>query len=157
MLRVAVITVSDRAAQGRYKDRSGPAICSLLRRAHPGIRLTRRVVPDDRAAIMTALDAGTGCDWIITTGGTGLGPRDVTPEATAAFCDRPVPGIAEALRAASLHETPMAMLGRGYAGQRGRTVIVNLPGSPAAARFCAGLLIQVMTHARSMMAGEGHA
>jgi len=156
MLHIAVITVSDRASQGRYKDRSGPAIGALLRKAFPGIRLTRRLVRDDRVAIMTALDACAGCAWIITTGGTGLGPRDVTPEATAAVCDRPVPGLAEALRAASLRETPMAMLSRGYAGQRGRTVIVNLPGSPAAVRFGMGVLIPVMAHARSMMAGKGH-
>ncbi|MFH1709176.1 MAG: MogA/MoaB family molybdenum cofactor biosynthesis protein [Planctomycetota bacterium] len=156
MLRTAVITVSDRASRGEYADRSGPAICACLHAAYPDMAIEAVIVPDEAAAIRKALDRFADRDWIITTGGTGIGPRDITPEVTAAFCDRPLPGIAEILRAESYRETPAAMLARGYAGVRGRTVVVNVPGSVKAAAFCARILTPVMAHARDMLAGKGH-
>lgn len=156
MLTTAVLTISDRAARGVYRDASGPAIAAVLEEAFPGIAITREVVPDEPEAIMTALERLADRDWIITTGGTGIGPRDVTPETTARFCERPLPGIAETLRAESYRETPQAMLSRGYAGIRGRTIVVNLPGSVKAVVFCTRLLVPVMEHAHDMLAGKGH-
>ena len=93
---------------------------------------------------------------MLTTGGTGIGPRDVTPEATSEFCTRQLPGIAEMLRATSLRETPMAALSRAVAGQKGRTIVVNLPGSPAGVRTCVSALLPILEHAVEMMRGEGH-
>jgi molybdopterin adenylyltransferase len=155
-MRVAVITISDRASRGEYEDASGPAIEAVLKRLLPSAEVSRAVVPDEQERILAALEAHADRDFILTTGGTGLGPRDVTPEATRLFCDREVPGISEALRAASLRETPAAMLSRGWAGARGRTIVVNFPGSPAAARTCAGVLAPVMEHAAKMLRGDPH-
>lgn len=156
MLRIAVITVSDRASRGEYADKSGPALVECLRAAHPDMVIDAVIVPDEADAIRQALDRFHGRDWIITTGGTGIGPRDITPEITAAFCERALPGIAETLRRESYSETPAAMLSRGFAGLRGRTVVVNVPGSVKAAVFCARILAPIMAHARDMLAGKGH-
>jgi molybdenum cofactor synthesis domain-containing protein len=151
-----VLTISDRAARGLFEDRSGPAIEAVLRSRYPEAVLRREIVPDEDEAIREAFSRHADADFILTTGGTGIGPRDVTPEATSAWCQRLLPGIAEALRAASLLETPMAMLSRGTAGVKGRTIIVNFPGSPKAARLGAETLAPVMEHALSMLAGGGH-
>ena len=155
-MRLAVITVSDRASRGEYEDLSGSEIEKVLRETFPEADIVRDLVPDEKDAILAALGRHAGADWILTTGGTGISPRDVTPEATAAFCDRELPGIAEALRAASLAETPQAMLSRGYAGLRGRTVVVNIPGSVRACRLSVRVLAPVIDHAIRMMLGEGH-
>lgn len=155
-MRVSVITVSDRASRGEYEDRSGPEIERLLREAIAGVQVTRVVVPDEIPAIAAALSRQEGADFILTTGGTGISPRDVTPEATRRFCERELPGIAEMLRARSYEETPMAVLSRGYAGLKGRTIVVTFPGSLKAASLCTRLLIPVMEHALSMLRGEGH-
>jgi molybdopterin adenylyltransferase len=155
-LKILVITISDRASRGEYEDLSGPAVKEVLEDAIPGCCVEIRVVPDDEGEIKTALESGLGLDAIVTTGGTGLGPRDITPDITERFCDRAVPGIAEMLRAESLRETRNAPLSRGYAGQRGRTLVVNLPGSVRGASFCAGLLAPLLVHAAGMIAGEGH-
>jgi len=155
-VRVLVLTVSDRASQGVYEDLSGPAVERVLRELVPGIDVQRRVVPDDIARISEALSAGPDVDAIITTGGTGIGPRDVTPEATVACCDRLVPGIAEMLRAESGRQTPHAAFSRGVACVKGRTLIVNVPGSVRAAEFCARLIAPMLEHACAMLRGDGH-
>ena len=118
--------------------------------------ISRSIVPDDPGKILSALESQEGVDFILTSGGTGLSPRDVTPEVTMKFCDREIPGIAEALRSRSYAETPAAMLSRGFAGLRGSTVVVNFPGSPKAVRLCMEVLGPVMEHARRMIRGEGH-
>jgi molybdopterin adenylyltransferase len=155
-VRVAVITVSDRASRGEYEDLSGPEIERALREALPGLGVERTVVPDEPERIRDALGAYEGADFIITTGGTGISPRDVTPEVTREFCQKELPGIAEALRAESCRETPAAMLSRGYAGLKGSTVVVNLPGSVKAVRLGVRVLLPIMEHAGRMLRGEGH-
>jgi len=155
-VKIAVITVSDRASAGEYEDRSGPAVEEAFRRLLPGVELSRALVPDEPEAITGAMEDFSDRDWIVTTGGTGPSPRDVTPEATRLFCDREVPGIAEYLRSKSLGETPNAVFSRGTAGMRGRLFVVNLPGSERAARFCAELLAPLMEHGTAMADGAGH-
>ncbi|MFC1582118.1 molybdenum cofactor biosynthesis protein B [Planctomycetota bacterium] len=156
MLKTAVITISDRASDGRYEDQSGPEIRAILKEAFPDITLDGCIVPDDADAIRGALKQFADCDWIITTGGTGIGPRDITPDITAGYCDHLLPGIAEILRSESYKETPQAMLSRGTAGIRGQTLIVNMPGSLKAVRLCTRLLLPIMPHALDMLKGEGH-
>jgi molybdopterin adenylyltransferase len=155
-MRVLVVTISDRASKGVYPDLSGPAIEEVLKRSFPDADIRRMVVPDDAPAIEAAFESGLGRDFIISTGGTGLSARDITPEVTLGFCDRLIPGIAEAIRAESTKQTPNAMLSRGVAGMKGKTIIVNMPGSERAARFCAELLSPRMEHALKMAAGDGH-
>lgn len=157
MIRVAVITVSDRASRGEYRDRSGPLIEQMLKDAgFNGLVVRRQVVPDEAAQLRDAFKDHLDKDFIITTGGTGLSPRDITPEVTRSFCDRPVPGIGEMLRRESCRETPYAVLSRGYAGMKGNTLIINLPGSVKGVRFCTRLLIPLLSHARIMAEGKGH-
>jgi len=153
---VAVITISDRASRGEYEDLSGPEIEREVRARYPSAAVTRSIVPDEPDAILAELHAHEGVDFILTTGGTGLSPRDVTPEMTLRFCEKEVPGIAEVLRAQSYLETPAAILSRGTAGLRGSTVVVNFPGSPKAVRLCMKVLGPVMEHAIRMIRAEGH-
>jgi molybdopterin adenylyltransferase len=157
-VKIAVITVSDRASKGIYEDLSGPAIEETLRAclADADAEVEREIVPDEKSAIVAALGRHQGAQWILTTGGTGPAPRDVTPEATAEFCDRAMPGIAEYLRARSLDQTPFAVFSRGVAGMRGACFVVNFPGSAKAARFCATILAPLMEHGVKMARGEGH-
>ena len=155
-MRILVITISDRAFQGEYEDLSGPAVKEILAESIPGSDVEVVVVPDEQDEIERALESGLSGDAIITTGGTGLGPRDITPEVTERFCDRSVPGISEMLRAESLKETRNAALSRGYSGMKGKTLIVNIPGSVRGASFCARLLAPLLTHAGGMISGEGH-
>jgi len=118
-----------------------------------------RIVPDDRDAItreLARLAEEGGHDLVFTTGGTGLGPRDVTPEATGSVCDRLVPGLGELMRAEGLKKTRNAVLSRGTAGLRGKTLIINLPGSPKAVRECLAAILDVLPHAIEMMRGGGH-
>jgi molybdopterin adenylyltransferase len=158
-LRVAVITVSDRSARGEREDRSGPELVQAVEAAG-GEVVQREVVPDDRHRLATLLqaicDAPGAPDLVLTTGGTGLGPRDCTPEATRASCDRMVPGIAETIRARSLAATPHAMLSRGEAGVRRSTLIVNLPGSPGGVRDGWAVVAEVAAHAASQIRGGDH-
>jgi molybdenum cofactor synthesis domain-containing protein len=153
--RAAVLTVSDRSAAGEREDASGPLLAGLLE-GRGWVVSERRVVPDDTAAIATALAdlTGGGVALVLTTGGTGVAPRDVTPDATRSVADREVPGIAEALRAAGLGETPHAMLSRATAAIRGRTLIVNLPGSPRGAESGFHTLAPVLDHAAALLAGD---
>ena len=137
---LGVVTISDRASRGEYEDRGGPAIVATLREIlscdwHP----IARVVPDERAAIeatLIELADTEKCGLIVTTGGTGPAPRDVTPEATEAICEKLLPGFGEQMRQVSLNSVPTAILSRQTAGIRGASLIVNLPGKPAAIRDC---------------------
>jgi molybdopterin adenylyltransferase len=155
-LKVVVITISDRAHRGEYEDLSGPEIRRLLLETFPDADVQGLVIPDEEAEIMHAFRKCLDADFILTTGGTGISPRDITPETTAAYCDKELPGIAEVLRAESYRETPQAMLSRAYAGIKGRTIIVNFPGSVKAAAFCTRTFIPVMAHALLMRDGKGH-
>ena len=155
-MKIAVITVSDRAAAGKYSDRSGPAVEEVLRRTFPEATLERALVPDEKEDLLAALEAFAAFDWVLTTGGTGPSGRDITPETTRLFCEREVPGLAEYLRRKSFEETPNAVFSRLFAGQRGRLFVVNFPGSERAARFCAETLAPLMAHGTEMAAGGGH-
>ena len=156
-MRVAVITISDRASRGEYEDLSGPEIEKILREflGEP-LEVERVIVPDEAAAIIEALDGFQDADAIITTGGTGIGPRDITPEVSRTWCDKEVAGIAEVLRFESYKETPHAMLSRGFAGIRGKTLLVNFPGSVKAVRLCTRVLVPALKHAPGMILGGGH-
>jgi molybdenum cofactor synthesis domain-containing protein len=157
-VRVAIVTVSTRAAAGVYADTSGDRLAALAAQAgHEVVR--REVVPDDEARLtelLAALCDVDGVDLVVTTGGTGVTPTDRTPEATAAVCDRVVPGIGEAMRAASRTVTPHALLSRGLAGTRGATLIVNLPGSPGGAADGWGVVAPIVEHAVSQLGGGDH-
>jgi molybdopterin adenylyltransferase len=156
MIRTAIITLSDKGSIGERVDESGPVIRELL----TGIGAVidhYEVLPDDTARITGMLihlaDSGT-IDLILTTGGTGVAPRDVTPEATRAVIDRELPGMAEAMRAESLKKTPHAMISRAIAGIRKQTLIVNLPGSPKAARENLAVILPALPHAVDKIKGD---
>jgi molybdopterin adenylyltransferase len=159
-MRVAVLTISTSRAADEARDESGVSLEELARRLGAD-SIEREVLADDRGLIENRLrhwaDVGRA-DLILTTGGTGLAPTDVTPEATAAVVDRPAPGIAEAIRQASSAHTDLWMLSRGVAGTRGSTLIVNLPGSPASIDQTATVLQQALPHALALLRGErgGH-
>ncbi len=154
--RAAVLTVSDAGSRGERVDTAGPVAVALLRDAGFYVALTA-LLPDEPAQIEATLKRWAdidGCVLIVTTGGTGLAPRDRTPEATTAVCDYLVPGIGEAMRAASLTITQMAMISRAIAGVRGRTLIVNLPGSEGGARDNLNTVLPVLHHAVTLLAGS---
>lgn len=152
-IRIALLTISDRSARGERPDASGPALAVAV--AAQGWQVVRHaVLPDDFAAIRDTLAAWADSgdlDVILTTGGTGFARRDVTPEATQAVVERAAPGLAEAMRAASLRVTPHAMLSRAFAGIRRRTLIVNLPGSPTAALENLEVILPVLPHAVQLL------
>ena len=152
-MKVAVLTISDRSARGERSDEGGPLVEQLVVAAG-GEVVARALVPDERTEIEAALKDwadGGAIDLILTTGGTGLGARDVTPEATRTVIDKEAPGIAEAMRAAGMASTPMAALSRQVAGARGTTLIVNLPGSPKAVQECLDAVIGILPHAVEML------
>lgn len=157
MIRFAVVTLSDRAARGEREDASGPLVKRLLEEEAGGVCAGALVLPDDQERIEDALRTladESGCDLIVTTGGTGMAPRDVTPEATRAVIHREAPGLAEAMRAAGLAKTPFAMLSRAVCGMRGRTLIVNLSGSPEAVAEQLETLLPVLPHAIRTLRGS---
>lgn len=156
MLSAGVLTISDKGSRGEREDRSGEVIKDGLSRLNSHL-VKYEVVPDEtdiiRGKLIEWADEGQ-MDVILTTGGTGLSQRDVTPEATMAAVDRLVPGLAEAMRAQTVPITPMAMLSRATAGVRGRCLIVNLPGSPRAVKECLEVILGVIPHAVEIIKGE---
>ena len=155
-LRVAILTLSDKSYQGTREDKSGPAIARALEGKAQVI--AQEILPDDKEMIQAKLIeyAREKIDVVFTTGGTGFAPRDVTPEATMSVIDREAPGIAEAIRAASLRVTPKAMLSRGVAGILDRTLIINFPGSPKAALECLEVFLPAMDHAVETLRGDAY-
>ncbi len=158
MIRVGILTVSDRSARGERADASGPALAHAVReRLAEAEVVVTGIVPDEQAEIAAWLVRAAdvlALDLVLTTGGTGFAPRDVTPEAARSVIERVAPGLAEAMRAASLRVTPHAMLSRAIAGIRGRTLIVNLPGSPKGAMTCAEVVLPVLGHALWVATGQ---
>jgi molybdenum cofactor synthesis domain-containing protein len=155
-MRTAILTISTSVSRRHAEDASGPLLAHLAEEAGAEV-VAMEVVPDDFSLIEDRLHhfADAGMAFVLTTGGTGLTPDDVTPEATRAVIDREAPGIAEALRAESQQHTPMGMLSRGIAGVRGRTLIVNFPGSPRAVEQTFGVLAPVLAHAAATLNREG--
>ena len=158
MFNVGILTVSDKGSRGEREDRSGQAIREILSGMGAAIA-NYDVIPDEKEIIAEKLarwaDEGS-VDIILTTGGTGLSPRDVTPEATLMVVDRIVPGFAEAMRLESLRKTPMAMLSRAVVGTRGKCLIINLPGSPRAVRECLEAISAALPHAVETLKGEAN-
>ena len=155
MFNIGIITASDKGALGEREDTSGRLIATMLQEL--GEIVSYQVVPDDAEQIsreMVIMADQLGVDLILTTGGTGLSPRDVTPEATLAVVDRQVPGIAEAMRAKSMEITSRAMLSRAIAGMRNRTLIINLPGSPKGVQECLEVILPALEHGLAIMKGE---
>ena len=157
-IRAAVLTVSDRSARGEREDESGPVLAELLREAGATV-VAQEVVSDELeplAGRLRALADREDVNLVVTTGGTGLGPRDNTPEATRAAVEREVPGLAEAMRAETLKQTPTAPLSRAVCGTRSGALVVNLPGSPKGVRECFAVIRPVLAHAVAQLAGRDH-
>ena len=156
MFTLGILTISDKGSRGEREDESGKVIRDLL--AALNVHLVKYdIVPDEREVISEKLMEWAdkeGVDLIITTGGTGLSPRDVTPEATLAVLDRIAPGFAEAMRVESLKKTPVAMLSRAVCGIGGNSLIINLPGSPRAVRECLEVILPALPHAMEVLKGE---
>jgi molybdopterin adenylyltransferase len=156
MFTVGILTISDKGSRGERQDKSGEAIREILSGMDVSI-VNYDVVPDEKDLIVEKLVKwADNLDMVITTGGTGLTPRDVTPEATLAVVDRIVPGFAEAMRAESLKKTPHAMLSRAVVGTRGKCLIINLPGSPKAVRECLQVILPALPHAVETLKGQAN-
>ena len=154
-MKIGIICVSDRCFRGECEDRSGPAIAECVRSLCGNCEY--RLVPDEKemiSAVIIELADESGSDIVFTTGGTGFAPRDVTPEATKAVIEREAPGICEAVRAKSLEITDKAMLSRAVSGIRGKTLVVNLPGSPKAVRESLEIVMPVLSHAVETLSGN---
>jgi molybdopterin adenylyltransferase len=156
MFTAGILTISDKGSRGERQDKSGEAIREIL--SSMDVRIVDYdIIPDEKELIIEKLVKWAdedNLDMVITTGGTGLTPRDVTPEATLAVVDRIVPGFAEAMRAESLKKTPMAMLSRAIVGTRGKCLIINLPGSPRAVRECLEVILPALPHALETLKGQ---
>jgi molybdenum cofactor synthesis domain-containing protein len=158
IIRAAVVTVSDRCARGEQEDRSGELLCELLREAGAEV-VAREVLADDLEPLSERLRELADRDdvnLVVTTGGTGISPRDNTPEATRSVIEREVPGLSEAMRAETLRQTPTAMLSRGLCGTRSGALVINLPGSPKGVRECFAVVRPALRHAVGLLAGRPH-
>jgi len=156
VFRVAILTISDRGSKGEREDSSGPLIEEMVKDL-PGQVIHYEIIPDEKERIARALKKSADelrADLILTTGGTGLSPRDVTPDATLEVIDKEVPGFSEAMRAESLKKTPHAMISRAICGIRGSSLIVNLPGSPRSVRENLGVILPALPHALSKLKGD---
>jgi len=155
--RIGIVTVSDRASRGEYEDRGGPAILEYFREALSSPwEPVARVISDEQSLIeqtLIELSDQDGCCLIVTTGGTGPAPRDVTPEATEAICEKLMPGFGELMRKVSLEKVPTAILSRQTAGIRGRSLIVNLPGQPKAIRECMDAVMPAIPYCIDLIGG----
>ena len=154
--RLGIVTVSDRASRGDYADRGGPAVRAYLEAVLTSPWTPEaRLIPDEQPLIERTLRelCDRGCALVVVTGGTGPAPRDVTPEAVAAVCEKLLPGFGEAMRAASLRKVPTAILSRQTAGVRGQTLIITLPGSPKAIRECLDAVFAAVPHAVTLIGG----
>lgn len=154
MITIGVLTISDGASKGERQDISGETIRAMVAQLPDAVLTAGAIIPDEAdqiAAVLREWSDEKHLNLVLTTGGTGLAPRDVTPEATKAVIERDAPGIAEAMRAISLQYTRMAMLSRGVAGVRGRTLIINLPGSPKAVKECLEYILPVLPHAINLL------
>ena len=155
-MRAAVVTVSDRSFRGERADMSGPVLTRLLEAMGAEV-VESLIVPDDQAMIaqtLIRLSDAAACELVVTTGGTGVSPRDVTPEATRSVVEKTLPGMEEAIRQESLTRTPFAMLSRAVVGVRRRTLIINLPGSPKAVQECFAVVHPVLAHAVALLRDE---
>jgi len=156
-MKIGRITISDRAAAGIYEDRSGPEIEAVLAGVFPGARFESVIVPDEIPQIASALRGladDRACDLVVTTGGTGISVRDVTPEATRQVLEKELSGFGEIMRAQSFAKVPTAILSRATAGTRGRTLIVNLPGKPTAVRECLEILAPAIREGVAHLRGQ---
>ncbi len=156
MFKIAILTISDRGSKGERVDSSGPLIQEMVRNL-PGEVIHYEIIPDEKEKIVEALKKSADslkADLILTTGGTGLSPRDVTPDATLKVIDKEVPGFAEAMRAESLKKTPHAMISRAIVGIRASSLIVNLPGSPKSVKENLAVILPALPHALSKLKGD---
>ena len=154
MIKVAVLTLSDKGAQGKRQDKSGPLIARIMKKAGGKI-ISYNILPDEKSKIKRKLlSLCNKVDLIVTTGGTGLSPRDVTPEATREVIRREIPGIPEAMRSGGFQKNPHAMISRAVAGVRGKTLIINLPGSPKAVKENLEIVLPALAHAIEKIRGS---
>lgn len=156
MLKIVVITISDRAYKGEYEDLSGPKIKEIIDKSNIDAEVSLFIVPDKKEQIKEMIEKKIGVDYIITTGGTGISPRDVTPEVTSSICTRELPGISEMLRIESYKETKNAVFSRAFSGVKDNTIIINFPGSVKAVLLCTKLMIPVLEHGVKMLYGGKH-
>ena len=159
MVQIAILTISDRAAQGIYEDTSGPLIAKIIEDRTGWTIVEQQIVRDEINEIVEILESWVDkkLDLVLTSGGTGFAPRDVTPEATMQVIDRLAPGITEAMRLEGLKITPHAMLSRSVAGMKGKTLIINLPGSPKAVKENLDVVLPVLGHAIELLSGQSSA
>lgn len=157
MMKIIIITVSDSCSEGKREDTSGPLIRQMVESLGEVIKY--EIIPDEKDSISQAIKEAVDelkADFVLTTGGTGLSLRDVTPEATREVVEKEIPGFAELMRQKSFEITPMAILSRAIAGIRGKSIIINLPGSPQAVRECLDIILPLIPHALDMIKGKGH-